>query len=234
MTIWLPYWTMLRTELRRLVSIWYETLLPPALSAGLYLLVFGGLVGDAIGDIQGHSYEAFIIPGIILMSVITGAYQHVAFSVYHAKFEHYIEELLVSPIPNLVMVAGYASGGILRGTVIALGVAAVSSLFFVPVIHDWLVLLVILLLTTSLFAVTGFINGLYANSWDDVSNMLPEWGQWISQVNPVFYMISGFRFGFLGSSDVSPLLSIAMLLLFNVGFWGYALYLLRKGIGVRH
>ena len=250
---WLPLLTILKGQIKRFLSSWYSTLLPACLSSALYLLVFGGLMGDAIGDIGGQSYQAFIIPGIILMAVIVGAYQNAAFSLYMAKFENFIEEMLVSPISNATLLGGFVLGAVCRALIIALTVTLIARFFGAIAITHLGLLVVIVLLTASLFSLGGFINGLYANSWDDTFivpifvltplaylggvfysiDMLPTWGQYLSQVNPVFYMINGFRFGLIGVSDIAPATSVLMLLLFNAALWVYAMRLLNRGVGLR-
>lgn len=245
-TIWIK-------ECKRFLRIWIQTLLPPAITMSLYFVIFGNLIGSRIGDMGGFSYMEFIVPGLIMMAVITNAYANVSASFYSAKYQRNLEELLVAPVSNWIIIAGYVGGGVARGVLVGFIVTLVS-LFFVDVqIFNLAIILVTLLLTAILFATAGLINGIFANSFDDVSivptfvltpltylggvfyslSLLPEFWQWVSKINPIIYMVSGFRYGFLGVSDISFYLSLGILVGFNILLLSWAYVLLNRGVGIR-
>lgn len=219
----------------------------------LYFVIFGNLVGSRIGEMNGFSYMQFIVPGLIMMSVITNAYANVASSFFSAKFQRNIEELLVAPVPTHIIIAGYVGGGMARGICVGVLVTAVS-LFFVPLhVHAWWMVVVTLLLTSMLFSLAGLINAVFAKTFDDISliptfvltpltylggvfyslSLLSPFWQAVSKLNPVVYMISGFRFGFLGIHDVPLALTLAVLLAFIVVFYGLSWWLIERGRGLR-
>ena len=246
--------TIVSKEVFRFIRIWPQTLLPPAITTTLYFLIFGKLMGNRIGDINGASYMQFIVPGIILMSIISHSYANVVSSFYSTKFQRNIEELLVAPVPNWVILGGYVSGGIIRGLLVGLVVTAISRLFSEIVFHNVFIVLSIAVLTATIFSLAGFINALLAESFDDISiipnfvltplsylggvfysvDMLPRIWQTVSRYNPILYMINTFRFGFIGVSDVN----IQSAYLITVGFIFCltltCLYLLYKGIGIKN
>ena len=245
-TIWIK-------ECTRFLRIWIQTLLPPAITMTLYFVIFGRLIGSRVGEMEGFSYMEFIVPGLIMMSVITNAYSNVSSSFFSAKFQRNVEELLIAPVPSWTIVAGYVGGGVARGVLIGFIVTMVS-LFFVDLqIHNILIVVVTLFLTAVLFATAGLINAVFARNFDDISivptfvltpltylggvfyslSLLPEVWQWISKANPIVYMVNGFRYGFLGVSDVSYVVSIGMLLVFNAIMLGTANYLISRGVGIR-
>ncbi len=245
--------TLLIREFLRFVRIWMQTILPPVITTTLYFVIFGKLIGRQIGDMQGFSYMDYIVPGLILMSVITNAYANVVSSFYQAKYHHHIEEILVSPTPNFVIIAGYTAGGIARGLTVGLAVMAVAFLFSeVRFEHPW-VALGIAVLTCILFSLGGLINAIYANSFDDISiipnfvltpltylggvfysvSILPPIWQKVSLFNPVLYMIDGFRFAMLGKSDIALGTSFAIVLLFIAVLYGWCHVLLVRGTGLR-
>ena len=249
----IAFYTLFRKEVRRVARIWAQTILPPAITTALYFLIFGKLIGPQLRDIGGYSYIDYIVPGLILMAVITNSYANVASSFYSAKFQRNIEELLISPMPNYVILAGFLSGGVARGIGVGAVVYAVSLLFTqVPMLNPILVLL-ILILTSVLFSLAGFINGIYARNFDEISiiptfiltpmtylggvfysvEMLdPPW-YGVSMLNPVLYMVSGFRHGLLGVSDIAPGVAVTMALL-AIALLAYAsLYLLNRGIRIK-
>ncbi len=254
MSTLIALYTIVHKEIRRFLRIWPQTLLPPAITTSLYFLIFGRLIGDRVGTINGVSYMDYIVPGIILMSVISHAYSNVASSFYSTKFQHHIEEILVSPVPNWVVLVGYLSGGILRGLMVG-GVVALISLFFTQIqIHDLTIILVTAFFTATLFALAGFINAIFANSFDDIAlipnfiltplnylggvfysvSMLPEVWQHISRANPVLYMINSFRYGFLGISDIAVELALGRIFGFIILLTLICLSLLEKGVGIRN
>ncbi|MDG2364380.1 MAG: ABC transporter permease [Methylococcaceae bacterium] len=245
--------TIVTKEVRRFMRIWPQTMLPPAITTALYFLIFGTLMGQRIGDISGASYMDYIVPGIILMSVISHSYANVVSSFYSTKFQRHIEELLVSPVPNWVILAGYVSGGVCRGLLVGTVVIGISLLFTtIPVIHLGLSCLVFLL-TAILFALAGFINAVFADSFDDISiipnfiltpltylggvfysvDMLPELWQKISLANPILYIVNSFRYGLIGVTDIDITVALTMIMSFIVALIIFSLYLLKKGVGIK-
>lgn len=246
--------TILIKEIRRFTRIWPQTLLPPAVTTALYFLIFGKLIGDRIGTIHGVSYMDYIVPGVILMSVISHSYANVVSSFYSTKFQHHIEELLVAPVPDWVILTGYVGGGIARGIMVGGVVAGISMLFTKVAVMHWAIAIVVLLLTSTLFALAGFINAIFADSFDDISiipnfvltplsylggvfyslAMLPPLWQFIAQGNPILYIINAFRFGLIGVSDVDIVLAFEMTGGFIVFLGLLSLWLLYKGIGIKN
>ena len=241
-------------ECIRFLRIWVQTLVPPAITMSLYFVIFGNLIGSRIGDMGGFSYMEFIVPGLIMMSVITNSYSNVASSFYSTKFQKSIEELLVAPVPNYIIVLGYMGGDMTRGIMVGFIVTCVS-LFFVDIqIHNIFVIIATVILTSAVFALGGLINAIYANSFDDISiiptfiltpltylggvfysiTLLPDFWQMVSQINPIIYMVNAFRYGFLGVSDVDLTVAIAVLLVFISVLFTLALTLIKKGVGLRH
>jgi ABC-2 type transport system permease protein len=245
--------TIVIKEVLRFARIWIQTVLPPMITTALYFIIFGNLIGPRIGDMDGFRYMEFIIPGLIMMSVITNAYANVVSSFYGSKFQRHIEEMLISPVPNYVILAGFISGGVARGLVVGVAVTIVSLLFNPLSIHNLWVMLSMILMTAVLFSLAGFINGVYAKSFDDISiiptfvltpltylggifysiRMLPEFWQEVSLANPILYMINAFRYGFLGVSDIPLSSSYAISLGFIVLLYSFSIYLLRRGHGIR-
>jgi ABC-2 type transport system permease protein len=253
MSVFIAFKTIVRKEFYRFLRIWPQTLLPPAITTALYFLIFGKLIGDRIGTIHGVSYMDYIVPGIILMSVITHSYANVVSSFYSTKFQRNIEELLVAPVPNWLILAGYISGGILRGVLVGI-VVAVISLFFTPLtIQNPLLAIAVVLLTATLFSLAGFINAILAESFDDISiipnfvltplsylggvfysvDMLPTIWQHISLGNPILYMVNAFRFGMIGVSDVEISLAFLMTGGFIILLTVFAIWLLYRGTGIK-
>jgi ABC-2 type transport system permease protein len=246
-------YTIVRREIRRFTRIWAQTLLPPAITMSLYFIIFGTLIGSRIGEMGGFSYMEFIVPGLIMMSVITNSYSNVVSSFYSAKFQRNVEEMLVSPMPNWVILVGYIMGGMARGIIVGF-IVTMLSLFFTDLqVHSLSVVIGVTLLTSILFATGGFINAMLANSFDDVSivptfiltpltylggvfysiSLLSDFWQGVSQLNPILYMVSTFRYGILGSSDINIYLSIGVILVFVVSLFCIALNMLSKGKGIR-
>ena len=247
-------WTLTYKEIRRFMRIWVQTLVPPAVTMSLYFVIFGSLIGPRIGDMDGFDYVQFMIPGLIMMSVITNSYANVVSSFYSVKFQKSIEELLISPMPNWAILLGFILGGVCRGVLVGIIVFFVS-LFFYPefeVVNPILTISV-LFLTSILFSLMGFINAVFADSFDAISvvptfvltpliylggvfysiNILPEFWRSISMANPMLYVVNTFREGMLGISDVSISFSLTMIGLFIFVFTFLSLYLLKKGIGIR-
>lgn len=240
-------------ETNRYLRIWVQTLVPPVITTSLYFIIFGKMIGSRIGDMGGFSYMEFIVPGLIMMSCITSSYTNVSSSFFSQKFQKNIEELLVAPVPTHVIIWGFVFGGMGRSILVG-SLVTVVSLFFVPLhVHSWLVVVVILLMTAILFSLAGLVNGIFAQSYDDVSivptfvlqpltylggvfyaiSMLPPVWQAISKINPIVYMISGFRYGFLGIEDVSITVSLGILVLFILVLYSLCWYFVETGKGLR-
>lgn len=246
--------TILRKEVVRFLRIWPQTLLPPMITQTLYFVIFGTFIGSQVSDINGVSYMAFIVPGLVMMAVINSAFQNVVSSFFSAKFMKNIDELMVSPIPNWLIVAGYCGGGALRGVLVGAIVFAVSFFFTWPTIHNLWIILLFVVLTSVLFSLGGLLNAIFAKKFDDISifsvfvltpltyfggvfysiHDLPEFWQGVSRFNPILYMIDGFRYGFHGFSDVNVWWSVAMLLTFTVVVLAVCLRLMQKGIGLKN
>jgi ABC-2 type transport system permease protein len=242
-----------RKEMIRIFRIWVQTLVPPVITITLYFIIFGSFIGSQLNDIDGYGYMAFIAPGLIMMAIITNSYTNTVSSFFSTKFQRNIEELLVSPTPNWVIVLGYVSGGMTRGLSVGLLVSVVSLLFIRLPLFNVFYVVVFSFLTSFVFSLAGMINGIFAQKFDDISiiptfvitpltylggvfysiSLLPEFWQNISRANPIIYMISGFRYGFLGISDINIWAGFWMLVLFSVLLFTTTLYLLKKGIGVR-
>ena len=245
--------TIVTKEIRRFTRIWVQTLLPPAITMGLYFVIFGNLVGSRIGVMGGFSYMQYIVPGLIMMSVITNSYANVVSSFYSAKFQRSIEEMLVSPLPNSIILVGYVLGGVARGIAVGLIVTLISLFFTHLGIHHILVIAYTVVMTAVLFSLGGFINAVYAKSFDDISivptfvltpltylggvfysmDLLPPFWQAVSLMNPIVYMVNAFRYGVLGVSDVSVQLSLGMLTAMSAVLFLFALRLLDNGTGLR-
>lgn len=251
--LWVAYATIVRKEALRYLRVWSQTLLPPVVTMSLYFVIFGGFIGSQIAPINGYTYMEFIVPGLIMMSVIMSSFMHTVSSFYFAKFQKTIEEIMVSPTPYPVVIAGYISGGVLRGMTIATLVMVVASFFTdASMMHPGIMLL-FALLTSVLFSMVGLLNGVFANSFDGISivpnfvltpltylggvfysvTMLPPFWQSVSQWNPILYMVNGFRYGFLGVSDVSVTFAAGLLLTLTVSLFTYTWYLFRTGRGLR-
>lgn len=250
---WIAFQTIATKEILRFSRIWVQTILPPVITTALYFIIFGNLIGPRIGEMDGFGYMDFIIPGLIMMSVITNSYANVVSSFYGSKFQRHIEEMLISPTPNYIILIGFLSGGIARGLIVGLSVTIVSLLFNPLHIHNLWVICSMILLTSILFSLAGLINGIYAKSFDDISivptfvltpltylggifysiSMLPEFWQKASLVNPILYMVNAFRYGFLGITDISLVVSYVISIGFIVTLYVFSLRLLSKGHGIR-
>jgi ABC-2 type transport system permease protein len=242
-----------RKEITRIFRIWVQTLVPPVITLALYFIIFGTFIGSQLNSIGGYSYMAFIAPGLIMMSIITNSYTNTVSSFFSAKFQRNIEELLVSPSSSWVIVLGYVAGGMVRGLSVGLLVSIVSLLFIRLPIYNLAYTVVFALLTSFVFSLAGMINGIFAKKFDDISiiptfvitpltylggvfysiGLLPEFWQTVSKANPIVYMINGFRFGFLGISDISVWVGLGMLLFFSILLFSANMYLLEKGVGIR-
>ncbi|MBR9869620.1 MAG: ABC transporter permease [Gammaproteobacteria bacterium] len=254
LALWTAFQTIVLREIRRFTRIWPQTLLPPAVTMTLYFIIFGNLIGSRIGDMGGFDYMQFIVPGLIMMAVITNSYANVVSSFFSMKFQRSIEELLVSPVPNWTILAGYVVGGMSRGLIIGLIVTLLSLAFTQLAIHNLPMVIITVFLTSALFSLGGFINAMLATKFDDISivptfvltpltylggvfysiDLLPEFWQNVSLANPILYMVNGFRYGILGVSDVNPFVSLGMILVFIVLLSAIALRMLARGKGIRH
>lgn len=245
--------TIMVKEFLRFIRIWIQTVLPPAISVALYFIIFGELIGSQINDIDGYKYMDYIVPGLILMSVITNAYANVVSSFFSAKFHHSIEEMLVSPLPNHIILLGFVSGGLARGIIVGIAVTIVAMFFSDIQIHSYIVTIAVFILTSILFALAGFINAAYAKSFDDITiiptfvltpltylggifysiKMLPEFWQTVSLVNPILYMINAFRYGLLGVTDIDLTSAFIIIVAFILVLYYFSLRLLRLGVGLK-
>ncbi len=250
---WISFQTIFVKEILRFTRIWVQTILPSVITTTLYFVIFGRLIGDRIGTMGGLDYLDFIVPGLVLMGVITNAYSNVVSSFYSSKFSRYIEELLVSPAPNWVILAGYVAGGAARGLVVGVAVMLVAMLFTEVRIHSVAVTLLVITMTAVLFALGGFINAIYANSFDDISivptflltpltylggvfysiELLPGFWQGVSLANPVLYMVNAFRYGLHGVSDIPVGIAFGIIAIFILVLGAFSLHLLRRGVGIK-
>ena len=245
--------TIVTKEVLRFMRIWVQTVVPAAITTGLYFVIFGQLIGSQLSDVDGYKYIDYIIPGIILMAIINNAYANVVSSFYMSKFSHFIEEMLVSPMPNYLILLGYVVGGVARGLIVGFVVALISMFFTEINIHSYFILFSVVILTAVLFSLGGFINAVYANSFDDISiiptfvltpltylggifysvEMLPEFWQNVSLFNPILYMINAMRYGMLGVSDIELTTAFSIIILFVVALFTFCLFLLKTGKGIR-
>lgn len=245
--------TIIRKEMVRVLRIWVQTIVPPAITMTLYFIIFGNLIGRRIGSMDGFDYMEYIAPGLIMMSVITTSYGNVVSSFFGAKFSRHIEEMLISPMSNATIIIGHVSGGVLRGLLVG-SVVTVVALFFtrLEVAHPFIMISVVLL-SSIVFSLAGFINAVFARKFDDISivptfvltpltylggvfysiSMLPEFWQNVSRANPILYMVNAFRYGILGRSDISISHAYTILVVFIVLLFSACVWLMRKGIGIR-
>jgi ABC-2 type transport system permease protein len=250
---YVAFMTIVRKEIKRYLRIWTQTLLPSAITMSLYFVIFGTLIGSRIGKMGGFTYMEFVVPGLIMMAIVTNSYSNVVSSFYGSKFGHSVEELLVSPVSNFVILMGYVVGGVSRGLLVAVVVTLVSLFFTHLQIHSYVVVVAVVLLTSTLFSLAGFINAVYANSFDDISiipnfvltpltylggvfysmDLLPEFWANVSKLNPLVYVVNAFRYGVLGVSDVSLPLAFGMITFFTTVAFIYSMYLLNSGKKLR-
>lgn len=250
---WIAFNTIVRKEITRFMRIWVQTLLPPAITMSLYFVIFGTLIGSRIGEMGGFDYMSFVVPGLIMMAVITNSYSNVVSSFYSAKFQHSVEELLVSPTPNYVILLGYTLGGVARGLMVGF-IVTLMSLFFTDLqIHSLWITVSVVFMTSVLFSLMGFVNAVYANSFDHISivptfiltpltylggvfysiSLLSEFWQGVSQLNPILYMVNAFRYGILGVSDISVGSAFVGITVFIALLYFYCLHLLVHGRRLR-
>ena len=245
--------TVARREVARILRIWAQTLVPPAITMTLYFLIFGNLIGSRIGTMDGISYMDFIVPGLVMMSVIQNAYGNISSSFFGAKFGRHVEELLVSPMPNWVILGGYVAGGVLRGVMVGAIVLCIAMLFTRVQIPHPLVTLATVLLGATIFSLAGFVNAVYAKKFDDIAivptfiltpltylggvfysvTLLPAWAETATRLNPIFYMVNAFRYGLLGTSDVPVGIAFGLMVFFVAALGALGLWLLKRGVGLR-
>lgn len=245
--------TIIRKEMSRVLRIWVQTIVPPAITMTLYFIIFGNLIGRRIGSMDGYDYMQYIAPGLIMMSVITNSYGNVVSSFFGAKFSGYIEEMLISPMSNATIIIGHVAGGVLRGMLVGT-LVTIIALFFtrLEVAHPFIMVSVVLL-SSIVFSLAGFINAVLARKFDDISivptfvltpltylggvfysiSMLPEFWQNVSKANPILYMVNAFRYGILGTSDISIVHAYTILLGFVVLLFTVSFFLMKKGVGIR-
>jgi ABC-2 type transport system permease protein len=250
---WIGFRTIVIREYNRIVRIWGQTLVPSAVTVTLYFVIFGAVFGKRIGQVGGFDYISYLAPGLIMQQVITNSYGNVVSSFFGAKFGKHVEELLVSPLPNWIIVAGYAAGGLLRGLMVGLVVTAVSLIFARLPVHHIGLSIAAVLLSSLVFSLGGFINAVFAKNFDQVNfvpafiltpltyfggvfysvAMLPNWAQMVSRGNPILYMLNAFRYGFLGISDVSVPIAFAIMIGLAAILFGTAMTLMYRGVGMR-
>jgi ABC-2 type transport system permease protein len=251
--MWTAFLTIVTKEIRRYLRIWPQTLLPPAITMSLYFVIFGALIGSRIGEMGGFSYMQFVVPGLIMMAVVTNSYSNTVSSFFGTKYNHSLEELLVSPTPNWIILAGYVVGSVSRGLLVAVIVTCLSLFFSELRVQHVGVTILVVLLTSILFSLFGFINAVYANSFDDISivptfiltpliylggvfyslDLLPDFWAGVSKLNPLVYVVNGFRYGVLGVSDVNVGVALGMICLFTVVTLAFCLRLLNTGTRLR-
>jgi ABC-2 type transport system permease protein len=250
---WVGFSTIIIREFNRIVRIWGQTIVPPTVTATLYFVIFGSLIGRRVGQVGGYDYMQFIAPGLIMMTVITNSYANVVSSFFGAKFGKHLEELLVSPLPNWLILTGYVAGGMLRGLLVGSAVTLVAFFFTRLVVAHVFAIVSAVLLTSVVFSLGGFINALFAKNFDQISwfptfvlapltylggvfysvNMLPDWAQVAAHANPILYMVSAFRYGFLGTTDVDLRLAYGIMIGAVTAMFALAVTLLNRGTGIR-
>ncbi len=250
---YIAFQTILIKEILRFMRIWIQTILPPAITTTLYFVIFGNLIGSQIQDMDGFSYMDYIVPGLILMAIITNAYANVVSSFYGSKFQRNVEEMIISPTPNYIILLGFVAGGVARGIIVGIVVTLVSLFFTDLHIHNFLVTAIVIVLTATLFSLGGFINAIFAQSFDDISivptfvltpltylggifysiHLLPDLWQTLSLINPILYMVNAFRYGILGITDIPLTVAFIIIILFTIILYVWSLWLLKKGVGIR-
>jgi len=250
---WIGYKTIVRKEITRILRIWGQTIVPPAITMSLYFIIFGELIGRRIGEMGGFTYMQYIVPGLVIMSVITNSYGNMVSSFFGAKFGKHIEELLISPLPNWIILSGYVTGALARGFLVGVVVMGVSLFFTRIEVQHPLIMLSVILLTAIVFALAGMINAIYGQKFDDIAiiptfilapltylggvfysiALLPEFWQKVSAFNPILYMVNGFRYGMLGVSDVSLAQTYGVILIAGTILFTWCMVLLHRGTGLR-
>lgn len=250
----IAFYTIVRKEISRFTRIWIQTILPPAISMTLYFVIFGSLIGPRIGTMNGFNYIDYIAPGIIMMAIINNSYANVVSSFFGAKFQKHIEEMIVAPIPNIIILCGFVTGGLARGLLVG-AVVTIVALFFTDLkIHSLPITIAVVFMTAVVFSLAGFINAIFAKKFDDISiiptfvltpliylggvfysiNLLPAFWQTVSAFNPILYMVNAFRYGMLGESDINISSAFIILLIFTGILFSISLFLLNKGTGIKN
>ncbi len=250
----IAFYTIARKEIARFTRIWVQTILPPAISMTLYFVIFGSLIGPRIGTMNGFNYIDYIAPGIIMMSIINHSYANVVSSFFGAKFQHHIEEMLVAPIPNFIILAGFVTGGVARGLLVGAVVTLVALCFTELNIYSLGITIAVVFMTSIVFSLAGLINAIFAKKFDDITiipafvltpliylggvfysiDLLPKFWQTVSALNPILYMVNAFRYGMLGESDINITSAFLILILFTAVLFTFSLHLLNKGVGIKH
>ena len=251
--LWVGYKTIVRKEVTRILRIWGQTIVPPAITMSLYFIIFGEVIGRRIGEMGGFTFMQFIVPGLVIMSVITNSYGNMVSSFFGAKFGKHIEELLISPLPNWILLLGYVTGALVRGFMVGTIVLLVSLFFTRIEVQYPLVMLSVIVLTAIVFSLAGMINAIYAQKFDDIAiiptfvltplsylggvfysiDLLPEFWQKVSAFNPILYMVNGFRYGMLGISDVSLPQTYGVIIIAGLILFTWCMVLLHRGTGLR-
>ena len=246
--------TIVIKEITRFTRIWTQTILPPTISMALYFVIFGSLIGPRIGTMNGFNYIEYIAPGLIMMAIINNSYGNVVSSFFGAKFQKHIEEMLVAPIPNIIILIGFVTGGVARGICVGIVVTLVALFFTKLSLHSLGITIAVVLLTSIAFSLGGFINAIFAEKFDDIAivpnfilapliylggvfysiDMLPEFWQRISGLNPILYMVNAFRYGILGESDINIINAFTILIIFILVLFSISLHLLNKGTGIKN
>lgn len=251
--MWTAFSTIARREVSRVMRIWVQTILPSAITMSLYFVIFGTFIGSQVSDVNGYSYMQFIVPGLVMMAVITNSFSNVVSSFFGSKFQRSIEEILVSPTPNWIIIAGYVFGGVFRGIMVGTIVLIISAFFTKIKVYNFSIIVAFIVLASLLFSLAGFLNSIFAKKFDDVSivpifvltpltylggvfysiDLLPPLWRAFSKANPILYIVNGFRYGFLGISDVNVTVAFSILIVFIVSLFTINLILMEKGIGLR-
>lgn len=250
---WVGFKTIIIREYGRIIRIWAQTIVPSAVTSALYFVIFGSLIGQRVGLMDGVPYMQYIAPGLIMMAVITNSYGNVVSSFFGAKFGKHVEELLVAPLPNWIIVLGYVGGGLVRGLLVGAAVTIVTLFFTHLAMHHAFVIFAAVVLTSVIFSLGGFINAQFAKNFDQVNwiptfvltpltyfggvfysiSLLPDWARHLSYANPILHMVNAFRYGFLGTSDVNVYLAFSIMAISAVVLFGVALFFMSRGTGMR-
>ena len=250
---WVAFKTLVTKEFIRVIRIWLQTIVPPAITMTLYFIIFGSLIGRRIGSMDGYDYMQYIAPGLIMMSVITNSYGNVVSSFFGAKFARHIEEMMVSPMSNATIILGHVAGGVIRGLLVGAMVTVVALGFTRLEVQHPLITFSMVLLSSIIFSLAGFINAVFARKFDDISiiptfvltpltylggvfysiSLLPEVWQKVSLLNPILYMVNAFRYGILGTSDIEIGHAYLIVALFVIGLFSVSMILMNRGIGMR-
>jgi ABC-2 type transport system permease protein len=250
---WVGFKTIIIREYGRIIRIWAQTIVPSAVTSALYFVIFGSLIGSRVGLMDGVQYMQYIAPGLIMMAVITNSYANVVSSFFGAKFGKHVEEMLVAPLPNWIIVLGYVGGGVVRGMLVGAAVTVVSLIFSKLAVHHAFVIFAAVLLTSVVFSLGGFINAMFAKNFDQVNwiptfvltpltyfggvfysiSLLPEWARHVSYANPILHMVNAFRYGFLGTSDVNVWVAFSIMLAAAVVLFAVAVIFMNRGTGMR-